>query len=178
MRRYRVADGIREVHDRCAGADHGAADARDESSIRACRVLARELDFVDTGGRVRDDLAGELERALDRLRPEYRQVFLYSAVAMACSGIVAMALWPGPILSRTLNSSFVRRVGQISYGGYWRPDHRSFIDQILVTKNMKDQIEEVKVFTDGLAKASSDHYPVYIRIKTDPRRLAAKRIIS
>jgi len=58
--------------------------------------------------------------------------------------------------------------GQISYGGYWRPDHRGFIDQILVTKNMKDQIEEVKVFTDGLAKAASDHYPVYIRIRTDP----------
>jgi hypothetical protein len=63
--------------------------------------------------------------------------------------------------------------GQISYGGYWRPDYRAFIDQILVTKNMKDQIEEVKVFQDGLAKAASDHYPVYIRIKTDPPATSA-----
>jgi endonuclease/exonuclease/phosphatase family metal-dependent hydrolase len=58
--------------------------------------------------------------------------------------------------------------GQISYGGYWRTDHRSFIDQILVTKSMKDELREVNVFTDGLARASSDHYPVYVRLETRP----------
>jgi endonuclease/exonuclease/phosphatase family metal-dependent hydrolase len=58
--------------------------------------------------------------------------------------------------------------GKISYGGYWRPDHRAFIDQILVTKSMKDELREVNVFTDGLARASSDHYPVYIRLETTP----------
>ncbi|MGH7178553.1 MAG: endonuclease/exonuclease/phosphatase family protein [Tepidisphaeraceae bacterium] len=57
--------------------------------------------------------------------------------------------------------------GAISFGGYWRPDFRSFIDHIIVTAALKDRVEEVKVFTDGLARASSDHYPVMIKIKTD-----------
>ena len=58
--------------------------------------------------------------------------------------------------------------GKISYGGYWRPEHRSFIDQILVTKEMKDQIESVQVFQEPMAKVASDHYPVFIKIKSDP----------
>ena len=58
--------------------------------------------------------------------------------------------------------------GKISYGGYWRPQFRSFIDQIIVSPEMKDQIQEVNVFQDGLARAASDHYPVYIRINADP----------
>ena len=33
---------------------------------------------------------------------------------------------------------------------------------------VKDQIQEVNVFQDGLARAASDHYPVYIRINADP----------
>jgi len=57
--------------------------------------------------------------------------------------------------------------GKISYGGYWRPNHRSFIDQILVTKNMKDQIESVQVFQEPMAKVASDHYPVFIKFKAD-----------
>jgi endonuclease/exonuclease/phosphatase family metal-dependent hydrolase len=32
---------------------------------------------------------------------------------------------------------------------------------------MKDQVQEVNVFTDGLARAASDHYPVYIKFSTD-----------
>jgi endonuclease/exonuclease/phosphatase family metal-dependent hydrolase len=56
--------------------------------------------------------------------------------------------------------------GQISYGGYWRPDHRSFIDQIVMSKSMQPEVREVKVFTDGLARASSDHYPVYVKLET------------
>jgi endonuclease/exonuclease/phosphatase family metal-dependent hydrolase len=58
--------------------------------------------------------------------------------------------------------------GQISYGGYWRPAHRSFIDQIVTTKEMKDQIEEVKVFNSCMAEVASDHFPVYVRIHADP----------
>ncbi|HTL27654.1 MAG TPA: endonuclease/exonuclease/phosphatase family protein [Tepidisphaeraceae bacterium] len=57
--------------------------------------------------------------------------------------------------------------GEISYGGYWRPEHRSFIDQILLTPSMKDQIEEVKVFKGQFTPVASDHYPVYIKIKAD-----------
>ena len=58
--------------------------------------------------------------------------------------------------------------GQISYGGYWRTDHRSFIDQVVITKSVKDELREVNVFTDGLARASSDHYPIYVKLQTTP----------
>ncbi len=58
--------------------------------------------------------------------------------------------------------------GQISYGGYWRTDHRSFIDHIFVTAEMKDQIDEVKVFQNSFTQVASDHYPVMIRIHADP----------
>jgi endonuclease/exonuclease/phosphatase family metal-dependent hydrolase len=57
--------------------------------------------------------------------------------------------------------------GEISYGGYWRPEHRSFIDQILLTPSMKDRIGEVKVFKGQFTPVASDHYPVYIKLKTD-----------
>jgi endonuclease/exonuclease/phosphatase family metal-dependent hydrolase len=58
--------------------------------------------------------------------------------------------------------------GQISYGGYWKSNFRSFIDQVIVTPGVKDQILEVKVIQDGLAKVASDHYPVLLKIKPDP----------
>jgi endonuclease/exonuclease/phosphatase family metal-dependent hydrolase len=58
--------------------------------------------------------------------------------------------------------------GKISFGGYWRPQFRAFIDQIILSKAMKDQVREVNVFQDGLARAASDHYPVYIRFNADP----------
>jgi endonuclease/exonuclease/phosphatase family metal-dependent hydrolase len=58
--------------------------------------------------------------------------------------------------------------GQISYGGYWRPQHRGFIDHILCTKEMAGQVEEVKVFNSPLASVSSDHFPVYVRFHADP----------
>ena len=57
--------------------------------------------------------------------------------------------------------------GKISYGGYWNPRFRSFIDHIMVTPEMKDQIQQVNVFQEGLARAASDHYPVYIKINAD-----------
>jgi endonuclease/exonuclease/phosphatase family metal-dependent hydrolase len=58
--------------------------------------------------------------------------------------------------------------GQISYGGYWRPNHRGFIDQILVTRQMQDQLTDVKVFHTPLAAVASDHYPVFVQVKSDP----------
>jgi len=57
--------------------------------------------------------------------------------------------------------------GKISYGGYWNPRFRSWIDHIVISKGMKDQVEQVDIVTDGLAQAASDHYPVYIKIKTE-----------
>lgn len=54
--------------------------------------------------------------------------------------------------------------GKISFGGYWNPRYRSFIDQIILSPEMKNQIQEVNVFQEGLAPVASDHFPVYIRI--------------
>lgn len=57
--------------------------------------------------------------------------------------------------------------GKISFGGYWNPKFRSFIDHVVVTPSMKDQIESVDVFTGALAPAASDHYPVFVKIRSD-----------
>ena len=57
---------------------------------------------------------------------------------------------------------------KISFGGYWNPRYRSFIDHIVISKGMKEQVEQVDVYNDGLAQAASDHYPVYIKIKATP----------
>lgn len=69
----------------------------------------------------------------------------------------------------TLVTRALSDAGRISYGGYFRSDHRSFIDHVIVTKSMKDQVQEVNVFTDGVARAASDHYPVYVKIKSDEK---------
>jgi endonuclease/exonuclease/phosphatase family metal-dependent hydrolase len=58
--------------------------------------------------------------------------------------------------------------GQISFGGYWRGDHRSFIDHAFVTSGMKTQIDKVEVFHNDYTQAASDHFPVMIRFKADP----------
>jgi endonuclease/exonuclease/phosphatase family metal-dependent hydrolase len=57
--------------------------------------------------------------------------------------------------------------GKISFGGYGSPRFRSFIDHIVLSPAMKSQVQEVNVVTDGLARAASDHYPVYIKFSTD-----------
>lgn len=59
--------------------------------------------------------------------------------------------------------------GKISYGGYENPRFRAFIDQIIITPSMKDQVQDVEVFTDGLARAASDHYPVFVKITSDSK---------
>ena len=68
----------------------------------------------------------------------------------------------------TLATKPLSDAARISYGGYWKPMYRSFIDHIVISKGMKDQVQQVDVFTDGLAQAASDHDPVYIKINADP----------
>ena len=58
------------------------------------------------------------------------------------------------------------RAGKISFGGYAREDYRSFIDHIVATSDLKNRIEKVDVYQDGVARVASDHYPVYVRLKT------------
>ncbi len=57
--------------------------------------------------------------------------------------------------------------GEISFGGYWNPRYRSLIDHVVTTPEMKDQIEGVGVFKEGTARSASDHYPVYVKIRSD-----------
>jgi len=52
--------------------------------------------------------------------------------------------------------------GEISFGGYWRSDFRSFIDHVFVSPTMAPKIKDISVFTDKLAPISSDHYPVTV----------------
>jgi endonuclease/exonuclease/phosphatase family metal-dependent hydrolase len=54
-----------------------------------------------------------------------------------------------------------------SFGGYWNPKFRSLIDHVVTTPEMKDQIEDVKVFKLNVARVASDHYPVYVKVKCD-----------
>jgi endonuclease/exonuclease/phosphatase family metal-dependent hydrolase len=59
--------------------------------------------------------------------------------------------------------------GRISFGGYWNTRFRGFIDHVVVSKGVKDQIEQVQVVDWALAPAASDHYPVMIKIRADGR---------
>src|SRR5262249_7538834 len=57
--------------------------------------------------------------------------------------------------------------GRISYFGYSRTEYRSLIDHIFVTRDMKDQIEDVQVFQNSFTAVASDHCPVLIRFRAD-----------
>jgi endonuclease/exonuclease/phosphatase family metal-dependent hydrolase len=59
------------------------------------------------------------------------------------------------------------RSGKESFGGYWNPRFRSFIDHVVATPSMKDQIEQVDVFYGSLAPAASDHFPVFVKVRSD-----------
>jgi hypothetical protein len=55
--------------------------------------------------------------------------------------------------------------GRITYAGYFVPLHRSFIDHIIVSKEMTPHVEEVKVMQAPLGRVASDHYPVYAGLR-------------
>ncbi|HSH95461.1 MAG TPA: endonuclease/exonuclease/phosphatase family protein [Roseimicrobium sp.] len=55
--------------------------------------------------------------------------------------------------------------GEISFGGYTRSDHRSFIDHAFASADMAKKIKSVSVYTDHLAPVASDHYPVTLKIE-------------
>lgn len=58
--------------------------------------------------------------------------------------------------------------GADTFGGYWRSNRRSFIDHIVATKSVENQVVDgPRVITDGLARVASDHYPVVVTIKAD-----------
>jgi len=66
--------------------------------------------------------------------------------------------------------------GEISFGGYSRSDHRSFIDHAFASPDMAKKVKSVSVFTDHLAPAASDHYPVTLKIELPtPAPLTVKK---
>jgi hypothetical protein len=86
--------------------------------------------------------------------------------AEKAAGADAIATLVGPVADGlVLATQPLVDAKKFSYGGYWRDRYRELIDHIVVTKSMKDQIEEVRIVDEGLAKVASDHFPVMIRIK-------------
>jgi endonuclease/exonuclease/phosphatase family metal-dependent hydrolase len=57
--------------------------------------------------------------------------------------------------------------GKQSFGGYWNTRFRALIDHVLISNEVKDQVEAVQIVDWGLAPAASDHYPVMIAIRAD-----------
>lgn len=55
--------------------------------------------------------------------------------------------------------------GEISFGGYWFSNRRSLIDHVIVTKELRDNVQDVYVFRSGMAPVASDHYPVIVELK-------------
>lgn len=55
--------------------------------------------------------------------------------------------------------------GAISYGGYWKTEHRSLIDHAFATKSMTEKVQDVQVFHDGFTDVSSDHFPILVQLK-------------
>lgn len=78
----------------------------------------------------------------------------------------AMAALAGPPDQTLLVTRSLAEKGEISFGGYWRDYHRSFIDHFVVSASLKDRIVDVHVYRGGLAPVASDHYPVVLTIRT------------
>lgn len=55
--------------------------------------------------------------------------------------------------------------GMTSYGGYWNDRFRSFIDHVIVSKSMTDEVKDVQVFQEGMTRVASDHYPVFVKLE-------------
>jgi|GEM_PF-949084 len=55
--------------------------------------------------------------------------------------------------------------GEISFGGYDSSRFRSFIDHVFASSTMAKNVTGVSVYTDHLAPAASDHYPVTVKIE-------------
>lgn len=78
----------------------------------------------------------------------------------------AIATLMGPPDQTILATRQLAEKGEITFGGYWRDLHRSFIDHFVVSASLKDRIVDVHVYRGGLAPVASDHYPVVLTIRS------------
>ncbi len=93
--------------------------ARPLALMGAVALLSYVLFYVGVNGM--DGATG-----IDQLRNvisgvlwgQYRQVFVYSALAAACAGLVAMAACRDPLLEWLLGKPLLQRIGYVSYGAY------------------------------------------------------------
>jgi endonuclease/exonuclease/phosphatase family metal-dependent hydrolase len=84
------------------------------------------------------------------------------------SGGDAIASLVGPPADGfVLATEKLAKSGEISFGGYWNPKFRSFIDHVVTTPGMKDQIEDVHVFKGSVASVASDHFPVIVKVRSN-----------
>jgi len=87
------------------------------------------------------------------------------------AGADAMDLLVGPSQDGFIHATKpLAEQKQISFGGYWRPEYRSFIDHVIATPGLKGQIAGVSVYRQGLAPTASDHYPVVVKVASGPAK--------
>lgn len=55
--------------------------------------------------------------------------------------------------------------GQASFMGYWRADHRSLVDHVVLSEPLADEARPVRVFDSVWARVASDHLPVYVDLQ-------------
>jgi endonuclease/exonuclease/phosphatase family metal-dependent hydrolase len=125
---------------------------RNREAVRTHQII-KELEKV---GPNRVLLLGDMNDSLglDPYEPEGGGDALANLVGPPEDGLI--------LATRTLADS-----KQHSFNGYWRTGFRELIDHVIATPAMKNQVLDVRIISDGLAKVASDHFPVMVRIKTE-----------
>ena len=60
--------------------------------------------------------------------------------------------------------------GQPSYLGYWRTDHRTLVDHVVLSPALAGAAAGVSVFDTPWARVASDHLPVYVDLRLPAAR--------
>lgn len=58
--------------------------------------------------------------------------------------------------------------GQASFMGYWRADHRSLVDHVVLSPALANAAEKIDVFDTPWARVASDHLPLYVDLRLQP----------
>lgn len=57
--------------------------------------------------------------------------------------------------------------GQASFMGYWRADHRSLVDHVLLSPALAEGAAKINVFDTPWARVASDHLPLYVDLRLE-----------
>ena len=151
--RQRINDKIAEAK---AGRAVEDAGRRDREARRTHEIMKELAAAGTTGGTAGVVLLGDMndEIGLDDAEKQAGADAVAGLVGPAADGFV---LATKPLVDK----------GEFSFGGYWKTDHRSLIDHVVVTPALKDRVREAQVFKGGLTRVASDHYPVFVKLQTD-----------